>query len=246
MNIDNLIQQGCTVKSKCYKTSTIAPSYISGEDYEKWIRISIRFLEQNYPNDTFTNDFREVGLIANGNGIKYFDKMIAILDAIKQMPGSSKTNDIMPVIKSICNNFNKCAKQLLNRRKENGKIRETVKITDEYDVQDLLHSILKLFVNDIRTEDYVPSYAGGNSRIDFYLPEYKTYIETKMTRDKLKDKEIGEELLIDIGRYSGKCDTLICFIYDIGNHLQNPYGLITDLESKSTSELSVKVYISPI
>lgn len=40
--------------------------------------------------------------------------------------------------------------------------REPLKIDDEYDVQDLLQSILRLFFDDVRAEDCVPSYAGGN------------------------------------------------------------------------------------
>ncbi len=98
----------------------------------------------------------------------------------------------------------------------------------------------------IRPEDYVPSYAGGNSRIDFYLPKYETYIETKMTREGLRDKEVGEQLAIDIARYGDKCKTLVCFIYDKGSFLSNPYGLISDLEALSSDRLQVKVYIAPI
>lgn len=55
---------------------------------------------------------------------------------------------------------------------------------------------------------YVPSYAGGNSRTDFYLPQYETYIETKMTREGLRDKEVGEQLVIDIARYGEKVKLL--------------------------------------
>ncbi len=72
------------------------------------------------------------------------------------------------------------------------------------------------------------------------------YIETKMTRKGLKDKKIGEELLVDIGQYKDSCDTLICFIYDADNQLSNPHGLIKDLEAMSQNDLKVKVYINPL
>jgi REase_DpnII-MboI len=32
-------------------------------------------------------------------------------------------------------------------------------IKDEYDVQDLLHAILRAFFDDVRPEEFVPSYA---------------------------------------------------------------------------------------
>lgn len=51
---------------------------------------------------------------------------------------------------------------------------------------------------------------------------------------------------IDIARYGDKCKTLVCFIYDKGSFLSNPYGLISDLEALSSDRLQVKVYIAPI
>lgn len=107
-------------------------------------------------------------------------------------------------------------------------------------MQDALHSILQLFVDDIRSEDFIPSYAGVNSRVDFLLPDYETVIETKITKDNHKDKEIGDELLIDIARckQNPSCNNLVCFIYDKGNYIKNPYGLISDLDKCKRSEMS--------
>jgi hypothetical protein len=53
---------------------------------------------------------------------------------------------------------------------------------DEYDVQDIFHALLRLFVDDIREEEWTPSYAGGASRMDFLLPELETVVEIKKTR----------------------------------------------------------------
>ena len=66
-----------------------------------------------------------------------------------------------------------------------------------------------------------------------------------MTRPSLKDKEIGDELLQDIGRYRDYCKKLVCFIYDKNSYLANPHGIIKDLETHSTDEMQVKVYIAP-
>ncbi len=108
--------------------------------------------------------------------------------------------------------------------------RETLTIKDEYDVQDLLHALLKLHFSDVRPEEWTPSYAGNSNRMDFLLKEAHIAIEVKMTRDNLKDKEIGEQLIIDIDKYQQHPDvnTLYCFVYDPNAILHNPVGLATN------------------
>ena len=139
--------------------------------------------------------------------------------------------------------FHKVAQSLRHRHAD----RETLLIKDEYDVQDLLRSILQIDFEDIREEDYSPSYAGGNSRVDFVLKEERIVVETKMTNDNLKDKEIGSQLLIDVGRYRSHpdCKLLVVFVYDKGDHIRNKAGLINDLEKMSTPSLKVRIFINP-
>jgi hypothetical protein len=66
----------------------------------------------------------------------------------------------------------------------------------------------------------------------------------KVASAALRDRQIGEQLLIDIGRYQSHqdCRRLICFIYDPGGYLKNPTGLETDL-SQTTEKLEVKVIV---
>lgn len=163
--------------------------------------------------------------------------MIGILKAFLDIPPVSSKENIDEILEKVCTNFHRCARSILNRHDK----RASLEINDEYDVQDLLQGILRLFFDDVRPEDYVPSYAGGNSRTDFYLPQYETYIETKMTRTGLKDKEVGEQLAIDIARYGDKCKTLVCFVYDKESILSNPYGLISDLEALGADRVHVMV-----
>jgi hypothetical protein len=59
--------------------------------------------------------------------------------------------------------------------------RSTLEITDEYDAQDLFTAMLKLHFDDVRPEEWTPSYAGNSSRIDFLLKEFGLAIEVKMT-----------------------------------------------------------------
>lgn len=146
------------------------------------------------------------------------------------------------LLENLINKFHQVVIQLRDRYDN----RETLDVTDEYDVQDLLHSLLKIYCEDIRPEEWTPSYAGTASRQDFLLKNEKMVIETKKTRKGLNNKELANELIIDIARYSTHpdCEKLICFVYDPENRIKNPRGFESDL-SKSSNELSVKVYIRP-
>ena len=111
--------------------------------------------------------------------MKKLDRLIGILKAFDDIPPSTPSESIDATLEKICTNFHRCARSILNQHRN----RTTLEINDEYDVQDLLQGILRLFIDAVRPEDYVTSYAGGNSRTDFYLPQYETYVETKMTRE---------------------------------------------------------------
>jgi len=78
---------------------------------------------------------------------------------------SNETFDPLFPIETICNRFHLVARQMRARHDN----RETLHVADEYDVQDLLHALLRLYFEDIRPEEYTPSYAGGSSRMDFLL-----------------------------------------------------------------------------
>ena len=228
--IQELIEEGIKIKTTCAQTNI--QTIVRGDVYADWLTYCERLLRQQFPDDPQTIEFCEIARKANGNDVKVLERLIGILKAFADIPPIVLTEPIDITLKKICTNFHKCARSILNRHSK----RATLEINDEYDVQDLLQGILRLFIDDIRPEDYVPSYAGGNSRIDFYLPKYETYIETKMTREGLRDKEVGEQLAIDIARYGDKCKTLVCFIYDKGSFLSNPYGLISDLEAQVTGK----------
>lgn len=117
-------------------------------------------------------------------------------------------NNLMRII----DRFHLIAKQLRNRYNS----RDTLDISDEYDVQDLLHSLLYIYFDDVRAEEWTPSYAGKCARQDFLLKNEDIVIEVKKTRNGLSAKELGEQLIIDIARYKShpNCKNLVCFVYD--------------------------------
>ena len=82
--------------------------------------------------------------------------------------------------------------------------------------------------------------------MDFLLHDEEIAIEIKKTRQGLKDKEVGEQLIIDKERYKShpKCKTLICFIFDPEHRIGNPPAIEKDL-TKKDGELQVLAIISP-
>jgi Uncharacterized protein conserved in bacteria len=156
----------------------------------------------------------------------------------------SKHGELAPehALNQVFSGFHKVARQL--RRRHSG--RPTLDIKDEYDVQDMLHVLLCMFFSDIRPEEWTPSYVGGSARMDFLLKPEQTVIEVKMTRPTLKDKEIGDQLIIDIERYKAHpdCKKLVCFVYDPEGYVKNPVGLESDL-NRTDEKLPVQVIIAP-
>lgn len=142
----------------------------------------------------------------------------------------------------ICERFSIFATQIAKRQLK----RKPFNITDEFDVQDALHALLRMHFDDVRPEEWAPSHAGRASRIDFILKANRIAIEVKHTRDDLLDGEVGKELIIDIHRYKKHpdCGHLICFVYDPGHKLKNPAGLERDL-SKQHDGLLVWVVVGP-
>ena len=106
--------------------------------------------------------------------------------------------------------------------------------SNEYDVQDLLHALLRPWVADIRPEEFTPSYAGSSTRMDFLLPAHKLVVELKFVRDRAHAKKIGDELIVDIEHYRKHpdCQALWCVVYDPNHYLTNAEGLCSDLSGR--------------
>jgi len=124
--------------------------------------------------------------------------------------------------------------------------RATLDVEDEYDVQNLLHALLRLNFDDIRAEEWTPSYAGKASRVDFLLKNEQCVLETKMARRTLTQRELGDQLIVDIERYKTHpdCKQLWCFVYDPNGHIVNPRGIEFDL-ARNDGLLRVAVIIRP-
>lgn len=158
--------------------------------------------------------------------------------------GPRKPANIDELLLVLLKNLCRAMHPLTHRRK--GAIALT--FSTEYDVQDLLHALLRPWVADIRPEEFTPSYAGSSTRMDFLLPAHGTVIELKFARDANHAKKIGEELIVDIEHYRShpKCDTLWCVVFDPEHVIRNAEGLKKDLEGARTSKdgtVQVKILV---
>ncbi len=149
----------------------------------------------------------------------------------------------LDVVEFICRRFHLVASQLLSRHDG----RPTLEIQDEYDVQDLLHGLLRLQFDDVRPEEWTPSYASSSARMDFLLKEERIVVEVKMARPGRDNRKIGDELIIDAARYREHpgCKILVCMVYDPEGVVRNPRGVEGDLNRLSDKQLRVVAIIVP-
>ena len=223
-----------------YKTDNVI-KHLFGETSSEYLSIHSRLFPKYIGNPFGMEiDYHQVYL-------KHLDSLYAELKGYEKVIELSDedepTNEryAISLLVHILSHFHTFARQL-NKRHNN---RNTFEIEDEYDVQDLFHALLKLYFDDIRAEEWTPSYAGSSSRIDFFIPELELAIEIKKTRKGLGNNEAKEQLAIDKDHYRCKENIkhLICFVYDPDGRIQNPRGFEKDLAQDGP--LKTDVYVRP-
>ncbi|WP_204373655.1 hypothetical protein [Stenotrophomonas maltophilia] len=205
--------------------------------------------------DMADKQLAEVDRIINELEVPWYDEIsyahkinLEVREAIDH--GLSLSRDAVAVcsqplerLKRLATRLPMVAAQLLHRRNQDGMPRPTLAISDEYDVQDLFHSILKLEFDDIRAEEWCPSYAGSSKRLDLLIKEASIVVEVKKTRAGLGQKQVGEQLIIDIANYRNHrdCKHLFCLVWDSSKMISNPIGLQSDLESSNPGFVTVSI-----
>lgn len=98
------------------------------------------------------------------DGLEYCDTMMTgMITEIETWEDEDHKESVeysINTIQVICNHFHQAVRQMRNRHDN----RPTIDVNDEYDVQDLLHVFLRLYFDDVRAEEWTPSYAGSASR----------------------------------------------------------------------------------
>lgn len=163
-----------------------------------------------------------------------------LMEATRREPQRPSPSTLQ-VLEQICRRFPDVAAPLLSRKRN----KPSFTIDDEYDVQDLLHGLLRLFFDDVRPEERMPSHGGASATVDFLLKREHCLVEAKFARPDHRAKEIGEELAVDIERYRAHPDRglLVVLIYDPGRVISNPNGFEADL-SGQRDEVMVAVFVS--
>ena len=174
--------------------------------------------------------------------VRLTDGTLKTQTSVGTVPFAAGRLDAVEAVLAIGQRFRDVERQL--SRRHSG--RQTLRVTDEYDAQDLVHALLRLFFDNVVAESVTPSYAGGSGRIDFVLPQYRLGVELKMTRAGMNDRAVGDQLIEDRDRYKAdpKIDHLLCLVFDFEGLLTNPRGLEQDLSRESSVEgLAVTVKI---
>lgn len=173
--------------------------------------------------------------------LKKLDAALEYLDS--ESPLSTPADDVdFTKAFNVCNRFGEVARQLRSHRKDHSPLL----LNDEYDVQYLLHALLKLHFDDVRPEEQTQSYAGSSALADFVLPEIKVVIEVKYARIASDTKRLANEIIIDIPHYEthSDCERMFVLVYDPKRVLKNPVGWVKDLEKQKFKGNPIQVFVA--
>lgn len=205
--------------------------------------------------DTWKERRERIESALDDNGLRYFrfgrvlpqgntpEEIISVAPLLRA-PQPVKPAKVEELLEIVVKGLRRAMHPLTHRRKGV----QPLSFGNEYDVQDLLHALLRPWISDIRPEEFTPSYAGSSTRMDFLLPAHELVIETKIVRDRSHAKKVGDELIIDIEHYRKhpNCKSLWCVIYDPDQLITNAQGLKADLEGQRSSkegEVHVRVFV---
>jgi len=246
--IDRLIEKGTRVLAthRPSRQDWLGFPTVDSGAYTEWDAQSLSLLINLFgPDHVYVGKFKTKGTADLKSSV---NAGIGLLNAVREelaQGGFDKpeVTDSLSLVEQICTRFHLVARQLRSRHQD----RQTLSVQDEYDVQDLLHALLWLYFEDVRAEEYTPSYAGKSSRMDFLLKRERIVVEVKKTRLGLNAPELSTQLIEDIERYKSHpdCKTLVCFVYDPEGFIPNPRGIEDDLE-RDGDPFPVRVLIHPV
>ncbi len=197
--------------------------------------------------DFYLKNSGSIPIIIRGQDMKkiIMEINLKLSDYIQDKLTNIKKIPLETPLMKIFNNFHIVAKNLEDRYDN----RSTIIINDEYDTQDLLNGLLQIEFGIIKKEEYSPSFANKDSRIDFFLRLENIGIEVKKVRDKSHAKTLSEEIIEDKAKYSNNKEIteLYFFIYDPNTYVLNREEFILDLEKDIPKQFErVKVIIKPV
>jgi len=180
-------QEAATLaRQQLEKAKTFQPDVdiINNTDTHRWYEYTEEVFRHICSNEELADEFTGKGRHFYGMDTtvrSYTGKLQSILDRLVLIPESvarsERADEPLDIIDHLVRRFHRVVRQLRQRHDN----RPTLDVTEEYDVQDLLHALLALHFDDIRPEEYTPSYAGVSSRVDFLLKGERVVLEVKKT-----------------------------------------------------------------
>lgn len=155
-------------------------------------------------------------------------------------------SSVEQVIDQVINGLPRAMRPLRQRRMG----LPTLAFDNEYDLQTLLHVLLRPWIKDIRPEEPTPSLAGRSTRMDLLLAKHKVVIELKYVRDPGHGRSLGQEIIVDVAHYKKHqdCELLWVVVYDPNGFIENPSGLtdLAGISNDSSGTIRVRLsYLGP-
>lgn len=150
-------------------------------------------------------------------GVDYTNQLLFAADA------SSAPQPSIALLLQLCERLPLAARLLASRRK--GKT--PYDIIDEYDVQDLLHTVIRAYMKYTVDEEPLGKVGGArSSRADLALADLNALIEVKFVHGPNDQQRIVEEFAQDLLLYSAwaPLQTFIYFVYNSAD-LRDPEAL---------------------
>jgi REase_DpnII-MboI len=217
---------------------TISGKIVRSSDQVEEIKIAYTPESQQFYADRHNAEMRAKGIgdMATNRELLPLSKG---KDYTYEMLFSTKTEPAIDadvaLIEQLCKRIGKSARILSNRQR---KDKSSYSIEDEYDVQDLLHAILRAFLKYSVQEDPLQKVAGTrSSRADISIEELGIIIELKFVRSPDDQKKIFDEFSKDLVLYSAwqPLKTLFFVIYN-SSDLRDPELLEKLSGTKEISE----------
>jgi hypothetical protein len=161
----------------------------------------------------------------------------------QQDVGSNISEPTEAIIERVCERINLSA-NLLGNRPRKGKSPYTVE--DEYDVQDLVHAVIRAFVKNSVQENTISKLGGRSSRADITVEDLGLLIEVKYVRSPNDQSSLVEQLSQDLLLYT-KWEPLktIFFIVFNSKDLRDPEALeeFSNIHKVNGKEFRLKVIL---
>lgn len=138
--------------------------------------------------------------------------------------GESAPSADIRLVEQVCMRMPNAARILFTRQRKN---KNPYILEDEYDVQDLLHALLRAYLKYSVQEDPIPKVAGTkSSRADISIAELGVLIEVKFVRGPDDQKRIFDDLSRDLIVYTSwsPLKTLLFVIYN-ADDLRDPEAI---------------------